>query len=80
MKFKRWKQEKGQGMTEYVIILALVAVAAIKVVQVFGGTVKIMYGRVSAKLQDKTYHGEKYGDLTSIDQATKDRSLGDFDD
>ena len=36
---KRTKQ-RGQGMTEYIIIVALIAVAAIAVYQFFGATVR----------------------------------------
>lgn len=34
------KRERGQGMTEYIIIVALIAVAAIGVYSYFGGTVR----------------------------------------
>lgn len=33
-------RQKGQGMTEYIVIVALIAVAAIGVYQLFGGTVR----------------------------------------
>lgn len=38
-KFKPSKQH-GQGMTEYIVIVALIAVAAIAVYQLFGATVR----------------------------------------
>jgi len=34
------RQQKGQGMTEYIIIVALIAVAAIAVTQLFGATIR----------------------------------------
>jgi len=34
------KRERGQGMTEYIIIVALIAVAAIGVYSYFGSTVR----------------------------------------
>jgi pilus assembly protein Flp/PilA len=34
------KRAFGQGMTEYIIIVALIAIAAIAVVSLFGGTVR----------------------------------------
>ena len=34
------KRVRGQGMTEYIIIVALIAVAAIAVTSLFGGTVR----------------------------------------
>ena len=40
----------GQGMTEYIIIVALIAVASITVVGLFGGTVKSQFGAMAASL------------------------------
>jgi type IV pilus assembly protein PilA len=37
--FRRRKSQLGQGMTEYIIIVALVAIAAIGVYRYFGQTV-----------------------------------------
>lgn len=34
------KREKGQGMTEYIIILVLIAIVAIAIVTGFGGKIK----------------------------------------
>lgn len=34
------RKQKGQGMTEYIIIVALIAVAAIAVTQLFGATIR----------------------------------------
>lgn len=34
------KQQRGQGLTEYIIIVALIAVAAIAVYQFFGNTIR----------------------------------------
>ncbi|MGM0416714.1 MAG: hypothetical protein ACQEQK_07155 [Thermodesulfobacteriota bacterium] len=38
--FKRLKNQSGQGMTEYIIIVALIAIAAIAVFTYFGSTVQ----------------------------------------
>ena len=37
---KSLKQQKGQGMTEYIIIVALIAVSAIGVYSLFGQTIR----------------------------------------
>ena len=37
---KKRAKQRGQGMTEYIIIVALIAVAAIAVYQYFGNTVR----------------------------------------
>ena len=36
--------ESGQGMTEYIIIVALVAIAAIGVVSAFGDNIRALFG------------------------------------
>lgn len=41
---------RGQGMTEYIIIVALIAVAAIGVYSMFGETVKTQTGTMAAAL------------------------------
>jgi pilus assembly protein Flp/PilA len=38
------RDQRGQGMTEYIIIVALVAIAAIGVVGIFGDDVRQMLG------------------------------------
>ena len=37
---KTTRQQRGQGMTEYIVIVALVAIAAIATYQFFGQTVR----------------------------------------
>lgn len=37
------RSEKGQGMTEYIIIVALIAIAAIGVITVFGNNLRILF-------------------------------------
>jgi Flp pilus assembly pilin Flp len=41
---KMMKRQDGQGMTEYIIIVALIAIAAIGVVTVFGDNIRKMFG------------------------------------
>ena len=38
------RDQRGQGMTEYIIIVALVAIAAIGVVGIFGDNIRNMMG------------------------------------
>lgn len=40
MVFSKKRVQRGQGMTEYIIIVALIAIAAIAVYQLFGDTVR----------------------------------------
>ena len=46
-----FKNEQGQGMTEYIIIVALVAVAAIAVVSLFGGRIKAAFTKSADALK-----------------------------
>ena len=41
---KMMKNESGQGMTEYIIIVALIAIAAIGVVTLFGDNIRRLFG------------------------------------
>lgn len=38
------RKQDGQGMTEYIIIVALIAIAAIGVVTVFGDNIRKLFG------------------------------------
>ncbi len=42
--------ETGQGMTEYIIIVVLIAIAVIIVVSVFGKRIKAMFGESTEEL------------------------------
>jgi pilus assembly protein Flp/PilA len=48
------RRDSGQGMTEYIIIVGLVAIAAIGVVTVFGNEVRALFGAAADGL-----NGEK---------------------
>ena len=49
---KFWKDESGQGLTEYVLIIALVAVALIAVLIVFRNEIGRVFDRASAALNN----------------------------
>lgn len=44
------KTQRGQGMTEYIVIVALVAVAAIGVYQFFGQTIRSQTSGIAAEI------------------------------
>ncbi len=46
--------QKGQGMIEYIILVALVAVAALGIVSVFGHTVTAKLSQITAALQGRS--------------------------
>ena len=47
---RRIRRQAGQGMTEYIIITALIAIAAIAAVAYYGGTVRAQVGGMAAEL------------------------------
>jgi len=44
------RRQQGQGMTEYIIIVALIAIAAIAVYQFFGNTVRSQTAAIAKEL------------------------------
>lgn len=44
------RRQRGQGMTEYIIIVALIAIAAIGVFTYFGGTVRAQAAGMAQEL------------------------------
>jgi len=79
--FLRWKKsllgrEDGQGMTEYVIVVALVAVAAIGVVTAFGDNVRNLFATSTEALAGKA---SSSSGAKSVDDALRQsRDLNDF--
>lgn len=47
---KQRKKQAGQGMTEYIIVVALVAVAAIAVYQIFGQVIRAQTAAMAKEL------------------------------
>lgn len=46
----KFQLQRGQGMTEYIVIVALVAVAAIAVYQFFGQTIRSQTSGIAAEV------------------------------
>lgn len=44
------KSKKGQGMTEYIIIVCLIAVACLVVVGIFGGNIRNLFSAANDSL------------------------------
>lgn len=47
-------QEQGQGLTEYALILGLIALAAVVAVTAFGGKIKALFNTTSNSLGNVT--------------------------
>lgn len=76
-------KEKGQGMTEYIIIVALIAVSAIGVYSFFGKTVRNQVAGLSAEVSGQSANSQitaAQGAASSADGvANKDYNLGSYD-
>jgi pilus assembly protein Flp/PilA len=48
------RKSRGQGMTEYIIIVALIAIAAIGVVTLFGDNIRRIFGMSADALAGET--------------------------
>jgi len=55
------KRQRGQGMTEYIIIVALIAIGAIFVVTVFGDNIRALFGSSANALQGQSTSTQDLG-------------------
>ncbi|AHX14201.1 pilus assembly protein [Dyella jiangningensis] len=75
-------RQRGQGMTEYIIITALIAIAAIAAVTYFGGTARAQIGGMARELsgqsatQDISRAGNQGNKAHS--EGTKDKTLKSY--
>lgn len=51
---KFWNDESGQGMTEYILIIALVAVIVIVAVKLFGKQIKALFESSTETIKNET--------------------------
>ncbi len=56
LRIKKRRRERGQGMTEYIIIVALVAIGAIAVVTIFGDNIRALFGTSANALTGDVQH------------------------
>jgi len=68
--------KKGQALTEYIILVALVAVASLGVVEVLNSTITHKLAVITAKLQGKKANIE--GPEALKEKHYRKRTLGDF--
>lgn len=78
---KKLKQS-GQGMTEYIIIVALIAVAAIAVTQLFGATIRNQMAGIAQEVAGKNASAElaqaKTASGKAATAAKTNNTLADF--
>lgn len=80
---KTYSRQLGQGMTEYIIIVALIAVAAIGVYQAFGTVVKGQTATAAATLAGGNSNGARGATTTATTTANNEgqkvKGLKDFE-
>lgn len=80
--FRSQLKQRGQGMTEYIIIVALIAIAAIAVYQFFGDTVRGQTAAIAQELAGNDGGTAHTTAATAATNAAKDttvkRSLADY--
>jgi len=78
------RKVRGQGMTEYIIIVALIAIGAIGVYSAFGNIVRGQTGRAASALAGANSGGAKEtvtaGQEQSNSNAQGKRGLNNYDD
>ncbi|SDD69144.1 hypothetical protein [Aquimonas voraii] len=81
------KRIRGQGMTEYIIIVALIAIAAIAVFSLFGGTVRSQMAGMAQEMGGTSANAQ-VGKATNAgntaaqvaNAAHNNTNLGNYDD
>lgn len=80
---KNTAKQKGQGMTEYIIIVALIAIAAIGVYSLFGKTIRHQMAGMTQEMSGTKAEGElgkaKGASQKSVQTAQKKVNLGNYD-
>jgi pilus assembly protein Flp/PilA len=76
-------RQRGQGMTEYIIIVALIAIAAIGVVSYFGGTARSQMSGMAQELSgqnagDAINQAQEFADSAFAD-AQLEKNMGQYD-
>lgn len=77
-------RQLGQGMTEYIIIVALIAIASITVVSFFGGTVRNQVSGMAKELSGQNASAEitaaqADANAAAADAAATEKNLGSYD-
>lgn len=77
------RTQRGQGMTEYIIIVALIAIAAIAVYTAFGGVIRGQTGVMAAELAGGDPSASRTATtaagVAANTAATTNKTLADFE-
>ncbi|MBI2026323.1 MAG: hypothetical protein HYS98_00685 [Deltaproteobacteria bacterium] len=76
MNLKKSLNQKGQGMTEYIILVALIAVAALGIVSILGHTITSKLSQITTALQGRSSNSIE---VKSVEEKHwRQRSMNDF--
>ncbi len=75
-KKKALKKARGQGMTEYIIIVALIAIAAIGVITLFGDNIRKLFGSSANALAGSTNEQNRGQNSTNALEKKTIKSFG----
>lgn len=77
------RSKSGQGMTEYIIILAIIAIGAILIIGLFGKQIKASFGKSTAAMSGNQADADaiRTEDVkkADMDPAMKQNDMGTFD-
>lgn len=73
-------KQLGQGMTEYIIIVALIAIAAIAVYSIFGDVVREQVGGMAQELSGTDSTQDAVGAAATADGAAAPAGLDTYTD
>lgn len=72
------RKNLGQGMTEYIIIVAIIAISAIGVTKGTSNYLKIGFAKIAYALKGEKKQGGTYEKIDA--QDTQGRNMGDFNE
>jgi Flp pilus assembly pilin Flp len=70
---RKWRRKRGQGMTEYIIIVAVIAVLALAIVTQFGDQIRNLFFVTGSEMA-----GEDESIENKMDSGNVDRGMGDL--
>lgn len=76
MLLKKTKKQKGQSLTEYLILVALVAISSIGIVKLLGHTVNVQFSNITNSLQGRGVRKIEANEVRDTLHTEKD--LSDF--
>jgi Flp pilus assembly pilin Flp len=79
MTFAKFRvSESGQGMTEYIIIVALISIAAIAVIGIFGDVVRNQFYNMTAALAGSSSHSDVGKFVRKAQKEKNQKGMDDF--